>query len=136
MILLILIGACWYFNDFDVTYDDAVTLCNEKNAHLPIIIDDNSRDKAFRFAVFKAVPEWKFWVHSESIAQNSADNNNTYVYRDRFINMDVDIFIKSYEGAYKVAPTIPSPDDIADFHRKYRTFKTCIYFKYSTHLIL
>ena len=97
---------------------------------MPIITDDQTRDNAFRFAVFKAVPEWKFWVHSDAIAQNGEDSNNTYVYRTQFLDSSNDKFIQSYEEAYKAAPTMPTIDDIAEFHRKHRTMKTCIYFKY------
>ena len=112
-----------------VTYDEANTMCSNLNAFLPLILDDVTRDNAFRFAVYQNVSEWKFWVHESTIAQNIGGDNSTYVYRDRFMNLNTDKFIQSYEEAYKAPPTIPPREELNQMFRSQRVFSTCTYFK-------
>ena len=56
LLTYIISGACWYYSSMRVTFTEAEEECERVGAHLVVMIDDSSRDHAFRFAVYSDVP--------------------------------------------------------------------------------
>ena len=107
-----------------VSYEEAIRSCDSRKAFLPVINDDNSRDKAFRFGVFNAVPNWQFWVHLSSITTSGQSSGPSIAMESTGNDSN------SVEEPYETEPTIPSIEDFAMFnYRKRRKLTHCVYFK-------
>ena len=92
-----------------MTQDIARDTCRSMSADLPVIVDDATREWAFKWAVYNNYPYYMFWVSNHSIGRIMDPSANIS-----------DLFNQSYNSGELELPTA---QEFADFQAMQRRLR-------------